>query len=142
MYSSQAKQKQKTCWTFLLGLSKYDYLDSISIFICLNLHILESPKKFWIRPKITFHNLCLPFEPCQKSWSSPQEKHGELFYRGSSFLNIQIPSRLCADFTQILAGLKKTKTKSDCKYLDKTIYFYLNYILISCRYVLDKRGSS
>ena len=96
----------KTCRTFLFGLSMYDYyLDSILMLskFYMSKTILDSSKTFWIRPKMTFHNLCLPFEPCQKSWSSPQEKHAELSYWGSTFLINQIPSSFYTNFTQILS---------------------------------------
>ena len=91
----------KLSWFYL------NFIKIISIYdlsFCMSKPILDSPKIVWIRSKMTFHNFCLSFEPCQKSWSSPQEKHAELFYWGSSFLNIQIPSRLYADYTQILSG--------------------------------------
>ena len=66
----------------------------------LLLHIVKSTVKISSISVAILENM----KPCQKSGSSPQEKHAELFYWGSSFLNIQIPSRLYADFTQILAG--------------------------------------
>ena len=59
--------------------------------------------------------------------SKPKEKHGELFYRGSSFLNIQIPSRLCwfypnfswikLKINQIFANILKTSLTISSEYV-------------------------